>query len=373
MQLLIKDKPVLNITEDGKCTILDFDRLPFALRKENISFVDFMEWASNRTLSIGRTYAKEILNSLRLSQTNHYAVCRACRGLSLEDSYWIRQEGDTASWREINLFENPLTLFITELSLSGQNINYQASVQENGIYRKPAAGGFSVYNGIHTPELTTLGASAKGWIRHGDGLHLHKVGKYEIPAAAVLDAIGVCHIPYFISNEQEIDSYLSEERKSWLDGVEEKVVNTKLFTSEDTALVTFEEFRIFCEAYGMNPFEEAAGIDRLFYLKMQIADYLLHNNDRHEQNWGFLMDSRTGKLTGFCPLFDHDHAFCSNANIISQTTEQEMTLREAAETAQREVHMELENLFAMERPLFLNEKQWESVLERGRILSEISG
>ena len=72
MQLLLMDKPVLNVQENGMCTILDFDRLPFALRKENLTFVEFIEWASNRTLSIGRSYAKEILNSLRLSQTNRF-------------------------------------------------------------------------------------------------------------------------------------------------------------------------------------------------------------------------------------------------------------------------------------------------------------
>lgn len=87
MQLLLKNLPVMEINEDGKCTILDFDRLPLPLRREKVSFVDFVEWASNRTLSLGRSFAKEILNTLRLSQTNRYAVCKACRGLSLEDSY----------------------------------------------------------------------------------------------------------------------------------------------------------------------------------------------------------------------------------------------------------------------------------------------
>lgn len=86
MLLLLKDHPLLNIQDNGNCVILDFDRLPFALRKENVTFVDFMEWAVNRTLSIGSSYAKEILNSMRLSQNNRYAVCKACRGLSLEDS-----------------------------------------------------------------------------------------------------------------------------------------------------------------------------------------------------------------------------------------------------------------------------------------------
>ena len=94
MQLLLKDTPVLEIQENGTCTVLEFERLPFSLRKEKVTFIDFIEWASNRTLSIGRSYAKEILNTLRLSQTNRYAVCKACRGLSLEDAYWIRQDGD---------------------------------------------------------------------------------------------------------------------------------------------------------------------------------------------------------------------------------------------------------------------------------------
>ncbi len=57
MQLLLKDKPILDIQENGTCRILDFDRLPFALRKENVTFIDFIERASNRTLSIGRSYA----------------------------------------------------------------------------------------------------------------------------------------------------------------------------------------------------------------------------------------------------------------------------------------------------------------------------
>jgi len=350
MQLLLKDEPILDIRENGTCRILDFDRLPFALRKDNVTFVDFIEWASSRTLSIGRSYAKEILNSLRLSQTNRFAVCKACRGLSLEDSYWIRQDGDEKIWEEVNLFHNPLTLFVTEISLSGTNIHYsaEAAAQRN----------------IHTPELTTLGASAKGWIRHGDRLFLHKVGKYEIPADQILTALDIPHIHYQISSKEEIATYLTEERKEWIEGVGEAVVNSELFTSEEISLVTFEEFQIFCSHYGLNPYSEAEKIDREFYLKMQIADYILNNNDRHEQNWGFLMENKTGKLTGFCPLFDHDHAFVSYDNVLSQTTETAMTLRDAAILARKEVRLKPEGMEQMERPQFLSEVQWSAVLER---------
>ena len=350
MYLLLQDRPILEVKENGQCIILEFDYLPFALRKENITLADFMEWASNRTLSIGRSYAKEILNTLRLSQSNRYAVCLACRGLSLEDSYWIRQDGDDRTWEDVNLFRNPLSLFITEVSLSGRNHHYKVDVQINQT--------------IHTPELTTLGASAKGWVRHEDGLHLHKVGKYEIPASEILDALGTEHITYMISSDEDIQVYLSNERKEWIQGVGEVMVHSKLFTSEDVSMVTFEEFAVFCGNYGLNPYEEAKNIDREFYLKMQIADYILNNNDRHEQNWGFLMENTSGKLIGFCPLFDHDHAFAEYDNVMSQTTEENKTLLEAAIEAQKELQMDLNRVLEMRHPELLTERQWEKVIDR---------
>ena len=356
MQLLLKDEPILDIQENGTCRILGFDRLPFALRKEDVTFVDFIEWASNRTLSIGRSYAKEILNSLRLSQTNRFAVCKACRGLSLEDAYWIRQDGDDKTWKEVNLFHNPLSLFVTEISLSGTNVHYSARAEERG--------------NIHTPELTTLGASAKGWIRQNGKLFLHKIGKYEIPADQILTVLDIPHIHYRISTDEEISSYLSEERKEWIEGVGEAVVNSELFTSEKISLVTFEEFQIFCSHYEMNPYSEAEKMDREFYLKMQVADYILNNNDRHEQNWGFLMENETGKLIGFCPLFDHDHAFANYDHVMSQTTECEMSLKDAAVSAGKQLGFTPERLYRAEQPMFLTGKQWEAVLERGRSLSQ---
>lgn len=357
MLLLLKNTPLLKIQDNGNCEILDFDRLPFPLRNEKVTFVDFMEWASNRTLSIGRSYAKEILNAMRLPQSNRYAVCKACRGLSLEDSYWIKQNEDDKTWEEMNLFQNPLSLFVTEISLSGRTTHYQL---EDSTRRN-----------IHTPELTTLGASAKGWIRKDGSLYLHKVGKYEIPADEILSALGIPHIHYEISQKEEIDSYLSEERKQWIEGVGEVIVNSGLFTSESRSMVTFEEFKMFCEIYGLNAYQEAARIDRPSYLKMQIADYILNNNDRHEQNWGFFMDNASGKITGYCPLFDHDHAFVNYDNVMSQTTEEPVLLYEAAAEAQREIKLDLSGLTDMKRPQLLTEEQWAKVLERAGKLERV--
>lgn len=54
-QLLLKDKPLMEIYPTGECVILDFDRLPFALRREEVSFVDFMEWTFVPAAALTRT------------------------------------------------------------------------------------------------------------------------------------------------------------------------------------------------------------------------------------------------------------------------------------------------------------------------------
>lgn len=365
MRLMLKDCCVLNISENGVCEILDFHRLPFALRREGILFPEFVEWAINRTLSISRSYAKELLNFLRLPQTNGYEICKVCRGLTLEDSYWIKQEEDEKSWEEVNLFQNELSLFLAELALSG-SISRETRAERETLYDPIPRRRLK----IHTPELTTLGASAKGWIRGKDGLYLHKVGKYELAASQILEVLKIPHILYEESEKEELSAYITKERKEWLEGVGEKMVKSRLFTNEAYSLVTFEEFSVFCGFYGRNPYIEAEKLDRKAYLEMQVADYLLNNDDRHGQNWGFFMENSTGKLTGYCPLFDHDHAFSKSQKVMSQTTKEPVPLEEAAIEAQKELKLALSPLFDMEKPPYLEETKWEEVLERGRKLRQ---
>lgn len=48
MLLLLKNKPLLSIQDNGECKILDFDRLPFALRKKEVTFVAL--WSGHQTV-----------------------------------------------------------------------------------------------------------------------------------------------------------------------------------------------------------------------------------------------------------------------------------------------------------------------------------
>ena len=103
-------------------------------------------------------------------------------------------------------------------------------------------------------------------------MYLHKIGKYEIPADEILTALQLDHIHYEVSKMNEIMSYLTEERRE--SGTEsvggDKIVNSKLFTSENLAMVTFEEFKIFCEFYGMNAYKEAEKINRKSFWRCRL-------------------------------------------------------------------------------------------------------
>ena len=103
---------------------------------------------------------------------------------------------------------------------------------------------------------------------------------------------------------------------------------------------------------------------------MQVADYILGNEDRHGANFGFFMDNRNGKLKGLYPLMDHDHAFSEEKDIPSQTTEFDETLQEAAIKAVRYTDVKFDKVLKMDRPEELGEKDWSMILERCRELKQ---
>ena len=117
-------------------------------------------------------------------------------------------------------------------------------------------------------------------------------------------------------------------------------------------------------------FEETLALDRLHYLEMQIADYILNNIDRHGANWGFFMDNETGRLEKLYPLMDHDQAFSDVEGMRSQTTEQNLDLETAALLAQTELHADLGRILQMAQPEGISEKQWAQVQRRAAELDE---
>lgn len=345
--IMLKDIPVLEI-ENYVCRILKLELLPVSLRYDGVSFDDVMHgWTENRTMNIWKTNAKKLLAGFRISQSNPYLIARLFHFASLSDCYWMKEEGENLTWDQVSLFQNPLEKAVSATALLGVNVSFGPLVQR-----------------IHTPELTVQGMAAKAWLREADGLYLYKVGKKELAASKILDALGIPHVVY---QESEKARLLEIAGPSYLEQVYdrgEKVVRCKIISSEETALVPWEDFQVYCSYHNQNEYELIRKKDPVPYYSMQVADYILGNEDRHGANFGFFMDNHTGEIQGLYPLMDHDHAFSDDENIPSQTSESDETLYQAAIQAMAHVDLDLDQVLLMDKPEEIEDKAWSGVLSR---------
>lgn len=215
--------------------------------------------------------------------------------------------------------------------------------------------------------------AAKAWIRDAEGLCLYKVGKKELPASRILDALKIPHVSYSQAEEEKLKAVADQPHIDKIYNSGEKIVKCRIISSEEMAIVPWEDFQVYCERHNKNEYDLVKQIDSANYYKMQVADYILGNEDRHGGNFGFFMDNRNGNISGLYPLMDHDHAFSDEEDIPSQTSEEDETLRQAAYKAIGHVKLDFDKIMEMERPEDLEEKQWETVLKRCRKLKETGG
>lgn len=101
-----------------------------------------MAWLRSRIIPKNREFVNRFLAKNGLSHGDMRGILDVCRGLSLNDSYWVVEEDFEGRFEKYNLFENP---FVTTLSL----IAYTGY----GSFR---ARGFS-----SSPEFTTAGMLRK--------------------------------------------------------------------------------------------------------------------------------------------------------------------------------------------------------------------
>ena len=317
-EVLYKDMPVFKIGiengERGKCNILDERHLPYDIylteeddfdsRFDN--YTNFNCWCEARILPLDREYAKNILNYFGFTQETSDAerakIGIATRCLSLNDCYWLKNENEKLTWKDVNLFTNSLQDVVFEIALFGKTPTVTNSE-------------------LIPPDVSTDGQAAKAWLRAGDGFYLLKGDKNdsvtkETEASQILTKLGIWNA-----------GYIKSEFKG------EPVSKCKCFTDENTNFVRAKWFAIWC----MNHDESIAdyiALNQEQFDRMNLADFLVGNMDEHSMNWGFLYDNNMNILS-LNPLMDYDHAFeagpniqCLPAQLLGETiTQWEMAVR----------------------------------------------
>lgn len=317
--IMHRDRHIASIREDGSCTVYYPSFMPYNLYLEESDDLDtrlnnlgnFFYWCASRTLTPGRKYAKEILNSIGASQAvtdrERAAVSVSYHALSLNDVFWVRADREQLHYSDINLYSHSLSGAFTNVSLRGKQLTAQNAEM---LTAGDAAG-----------DVSTSGVAPKAWVRENGRFFLLKDGEErDVEAELLASRVARCFdVKQVFYEEAAFDSI--------------RVSRCEMFTTEAQSIVPIEYVDIYCANHEMDSMELVLRKDSYTYYMMNVVDYLVGNTDRHWGNWGFLTDNRTNRLTELYPLMDLNKAFLSYTTVdgaMCLTVKERLSQKEAA-------------------------------------------
>lgn len=238
-------------------------------------------WLKSRVIPQNREFVDKILSVYGLSHQDVPGIISICKGLSLNDLYWIVEEGFEGRFQDYNLFDNPFDKALSLIAYTG--------------YGSVKPSGFS-----SSPEFTTNGMLRKGWRRIGGKIKLYKGGSSgaantgnepysEFYASQIAAAMGVNHVPYTLA-----------KWKGDLCSV------CELFTDRDHAFVPMWRFCNTKSLKELADYVKALGDDYFAdFCDLMIFDAVIYNTDRHLNNFGLMVSNRDNQPIGFAPIFDN--------------------------------------------------------------------
>ena len=269
--------------EGQACKILSINKqyqalLPLGMK---VSDEGLLSWLKGRVVPKNREFVHQILSHYGLGQNDTMGIIKLCKGLSLNDSYWVVEQGFNGKFADYNLYENSFARALALIAYTG--------------YGTSTAKGFS-----SSPEFTTNGMLRKCWRRLNKKIYLYKGGTTgaantgkepysEFYAAQIAQRMGLNHIPYGLAK--------------WKDTL---CSTCELFTDIDTSYVpiykfvekaTVSEIATFLKGLGDKYYDE--------FVDMLIFDALIFNTDRHGGNFGLLVDNKTNQPIALAPIFDN--------------------------------------------------------------------
>ena len=270
MILYCRNDPVFN-TDNEK--IYDLDLLP-GMMKMYPRNVAFREWYDMRRCPKSNLMATDLLNQLH-SLGCHQKTDYLSYGLSLNDTYWVKEEGDDTPFEAVS--------------------PYYVPVWTRG----------EPYSGQPLPTLYTTGHGNKEWI---DALTLRKYTERAREEYLALKLCEACSVPC--------------ARGTIFDGGIDvmNITNPRIMLEQADI-----SGRIDPDDYSLNVYVEKFG---LAAITMATVDAVVANADRHPGNVGWYRSTETGEYLCMAPLYDFEHAFDSELSCDAMIYELEDILKQ---------------------------------------------
>ena len=263
-------------------------------------------WLKGRAIPKNRAYVNAFLAKCGLNANRPMDVISVCKGLSLNDSYWVVEDGFRGSFKENNLYDNNFSRVLAMIAFTGYGSSARSSLASS-------------------PEFTTNGMLPKCWRRIGGKVYLYK--------GATSGASNTGNEPYSELYAYEIGVALGMNVVLYKISKWKKHLCSacELFTSKDTAFIPIGRIVKTGGMKAVREYYEKLGKKYVDALNdMIVYDAVIYNTDRHFGNFGVLVDSKTNKIVAPAPLFDHGNSLFNLAG--EENWADEKLLKEYART-----------------------------------------
>ena len=247
------------------------------------------KWLKHRTIPKNRAYVHNFLSKCGLNINRPMTIIKVSKGLSLNDCYWVVEEGFEGTYDKYNLYENRFSQVLALIAFTGYGSSIRTSLAS-------------------CPEFTTNGMLPKCWRRKDGKILLYKGGTSgasntgnepysEYYAAQVAKVLGVNAIEYGLSQ--------------WKG---ELCSTCELFSSKEYSFLPVGRIVTSGGMKAVREYYEKLGKEFVEALNdMLVLDAIIMNTDRHFGNFGFIIDNKTNKIVAPAPLFDHGNALLNFA------------------------------------------------------------
>ena len=278
----------------------DAARVPIGVQsiKGGIALDELNDWLKGRSIPASRAGIRDLYSRLGRESTDYLIL--KCYALSLSDHYWLRPIGSDISWSYVNFFEN----------------DFSRDVGEMLFGREPAD---KKRINLMSPDNSAEGWLKKKWIiaegerKRNRKRKLIKGGSEpfrqepynEVIASVIMRRLGIPHVPYTLMFDggeplSVCDDFLSVETEfisAW------RVFHSQMMRDSDSE---FTHILRCCDSLGI------VGV-RSEIEKMLTLDYIIANEDRHYNNFGFVRNANTLEWIGFAPIFDSGTSLWHNS------------------------------------------------------------
>ncbi|MDO4477801.1 MAG: XRE family transcriptional regulator [Lachnospiraceae bacterium] len=271
-------------------------RILWKTDKENLLPLDMTvsdeglsHWLRNRTIPKNRAFVNKFLAKCGLSINRPMDIISVSKGLSLNDVYWVVEEGFDGTYEKYNLYDNNFSNVLALIAFTGYGSSQRSSLAS-------------------CPEFTTNGMLPKCWRRISGKVYLYKGGtsgasntgyepQSEYYASQVAKVMGINAIDYRLTKWQGV-----------------LCSSCELFTGLDYSYVPVGRL---VKSGGLKAVRESyrtLGDDFVDALnEMIVFDAIICNTDRHFGNFGVLVDIKTNTIAKPAPLFDHGNSLFNYA------------------------------------------------------------